>query len=155
MKSRTVSVIVVAGVLCGFTSQVVRGQDVDSAPPVVIKTVPEAGTKTVPAGDFQIKITFSKRMQDRSWSWASAWQDSTPKALGAPRYDTQRKTCVLKVKLEPNKTYGYWLNSENFQNFKDAQGRPAVPYLLVFKTGAKAATEESESTSTKPETTTE
>jgi len=27
-----------------------------------------------------------------------------------------------------------WLNSEKFDNFKDADGRPAVPYLLVFKT---------------------
>jgi hypothetical protein len=27
-----------------------------------------------------------------------------------------------------------WLNSENFGNFKDAEGHPAVPYLLVFET---------------------
>lgn len=40
----------------------------------------------------------------------------------------------MKVKLEPDKTYAYWLNSENFKNFKDTEGRPAVPYLLVFHT---------------------
>lgn len=51
-----------------------------------------------------------------------------------PRYDTGHKTCVMKVKLEPNKTYAYWLNSAKFQNFKDKQGHPAVPYLLVFQT---------------------
>ena len=31
-------------------------------------------------------------------------------------------------------TYALWLNSAKFGNFKDAEGRAAVPYLLVFKT---------------------
>jgi len=31
-----------------------------------------------------------------------------------------------------------WLNSQNFHNFRDAQGHPAVPYLLAFKTSDKA-----------------
>jgi len=134
MKRKTLFAIVTAGVLCGFAEHAVRGQDVDSAPPVVVKTVPEAGTKKVSPGVYEIKVTFSKRMQDRSWSWSSAWADSTPEGIGAPRYQADRKTCVLKVKLEANKAYGYWLNSESFHNFKDAQGRPAIPYLLVFKT---------------------
>jgi RNA polymerase sigma-70 factor (ECF subfamily) len=41
---------------------------------------------------------------------------------------------VAKVKLEPGKTYAFWLNSNNFHNFKDNDGRPAVPYLLIFQT---------------------
>jgi hypothetical protein len=41
---------------------------------------------------------------------------------------------VLKVKLEPGKTYAYWLNSGNFHNFKDRERHAAVPYLLVFQT---------------------
>jgi len=41
---------------------------------------------------------------------------------------------VLPVKLEPGKTYAVWVNSEKFDNFKGADGRSAVPYLLVFKT---------------------
>jgi len=36
--------------------------------------------------------------------------------------------------LEPGRTYAFWLNSENFKNFKDAEGRPSVPYLLIFET---------------------
>jgi len=38
------------------------------------------------------------------------------------------------VRLQAGKTYAIWLNTQKFSNFKDAQGRPAVPYLLVFKT---------------------
>jgi len=29
------------------------------------------------------------------------------------------------------------LNSENFKNFKDISGEPAVPYLLTFQTANK------------------
>ena len=43
----------------------------------------------------------------------------------------------MKVKLEPGRTYAIWVNSEKFGNFKDADGRSAVPYLLVFQTKKK------------------
>lgn len=105
-----------------------------SIPPVVVKTVPESGATDVPPGETEIKVTFSKTMMDGSWTWTTAWQDSTPETIGNPAYDSDGKTCVLKVKLEPHETYGFWLNSQKFQNFKDKQGRPAVPYLLVFQT---------------------
>jgi len=91
---------IIAG-FCQLFTALLHAQDVDSAPPVVVKAVPEAGSK---------------------------------ESVGKPRYEADQKTCVLKVKLEPNKTYGYWINSEKFHGFKDQQGRSAVPYLLVFKT---------------------
>lgn len=40
----------------------------------------------------------------------------------------------MKVRLDPGKTHARWLNSENFKNFKDKSGLPAVPYLLAFQT---------------------
>jgi hypothetical protein len=137
VKTTTLFVILIVGSWCGLGGQLARGQDIDSMPPVVVKTLPEAGSKDVPPGEYEIKITFSKEMQDHSWSWSSAWQDSTPEAVDAPRYDAGHKTCMLKVKLEAKTTYGYWLNSQNFHNFKDKQGHAAVPYLLVFETGKK------------------
>jgi RNA polymerase sigma-70 factor (ECF subfamily) len=103
-------------------------------PPVVVKAIPEAGSKDVAPGVVEIKITFSKEMKDNSWSWSSAWQNSEPEVIGKPKYDGDHKTCILKVKLEPDKTYGYWINSGKFHGFKDAQGHSAVPYLLVFHT---------------------
>jgi hypothetical protein len=125
--------LIVAGFLQFFTA-VVQAQDIESIAPVVVKTVPEAGSKEVPPGVMEIRVTFSKPMADGSWSWASVWKDSVPESVEKPRYDADHKTCVLKVKLEPNKTYAYWLNSQNFHNFKDQQGHAAVPYLLAFKT---------------------
>lgn len=106
----------------------------ESLPPVVVKAVPESGTKDVSPGIVEIKVTFSKEMTDNSWSWSSVWKDSTPEIIGKPRYEADRKTCVIKAKLEPGKTYGYWINSQKFTNFRDKQGHAAVPYLLSFRT---------------------
>jgi RNA polymerase sigma-70 factor (ECF subfamily) len=114
-----------------------RAQDIESMPPVVVKTVPESGARNVAPGVVDIKVTFSKEMTDNSWSWSTAWKDSAPQGVGKPKYEADRKTCVLKVKLEPNKTYAYWLNSQNFTGFKDARGKSAVPYLLIFQTTSK------------------
>ena len=136
MKTKTTKikwVLLAFGVILALGLRVMA-QDIDAVRPVVVKTVPMAGTKDVAAGVVEIKVTFSKEMADGSWSWSSAWKDSTPEGTDKPHYDADKKTCVLKVKLEPGKTYGYWLNSDKFTNFRDKQGRAAVPYLLVFKT---------------------
>ena len=108
-------------------------------PPVVVKTVPEAGAKDVTPGLTEIKVTFSKEMTDGSWSWSTAWQGSAPETVGNPKYEADRKTCALQVRLEPGKTYAYWLNSEKFKGFKDSNGKAAVPYLLAFQTAGRGA----------------
>lgn len=131
---KTLLAILTAGALCQFAPQICQAQDIDSMAPVVVKTLPEAGSKDVTPGEVEIKVTFSKEMMNQSWSWSSAWENSAPESLGKPRYESDHKTCVIKVKLEPNKTYGYWINSQNFHGFKDQQGHSAVPYLLVFQT---------------------
>lgn len=107
---------------------------VESAPPVIVKTLPQAGAADVDAKTTEIQVIFSKDMMDESWSWSQLSVESFPKITGKPKYLKDKRTCVVKVKLEPGKTYAIWLNSEKFDNFKDAEGRPAVPYLLVFKT---------------------
>jgi RNA polymerase sigma-70 factor (ECF subfamily) len=134
MKTKTLLTAFIIGAACQFAPHICHAQDVDSMAPAVVKTVPEAGSKDVSPGEYEVKIKFSKEMADQSWSWSSAWQNSDPESLGKPHYEADHKTCVLKVKLEPNKTYGYWINSQNFHGFKDQQGHSAVPYLLVFQT---------------------
>jgi RNA polymerase sigma-70 factor (ECF subfamily) len=106
----------------------------ETAPPVVVKTVPEAGADQIDPGTTEIRVTFSKEMQDGSWSWSTVSKESFPEAAGKPKYDADQRTCILPVKLQPGKTYAIWVNSQKLRNFKDAKGQPAVPYLLVFKT---------------------
>jgi len=46
-----------------------------------------------------------------------------------------KRTCVVPVELEPEKTYVLWFNLDKFDSFRDIDNNPAVPYLLVFRTG--------------------
>jgi RNA polymerase sigma-70 factor (ECF subfamily) len=122
-----------------FAGSARRAEDltVATAPPVVVKTVPQAGAADVDPGLKSISVTFSKDMEDESWSWVKLSDESFPKLDGKPKYDKDKRTCVLPVKLEPGKSYAIWLNSDKFENFKDADGRSSVPYLLVFETKKK------------------
>ncbi len=105
-----------------------------SAAPVVIKTTPTAGTDNVDPALKEIQVTFSKDMKDASWSWGMQTKDAFPKMSGKPRYLPNKRTCVLPVELEAGKTYVIWVNSAKLTGFKDADGRAAIPYLLVFQT---------------------
>ncbi|MDY3556803.1 Ig-like domain-containing protein [Gemmata sp. JC717] len=127
---------VIVALVCGLGGSAARADEVTlgSVPPVVVKTVPEAGAGEVDPKVTEIRVTFSKDMQDKSWSWSTVSEESFPALDGKPKYLADKRTCVLPVKLEPGKTYAIWVNSEKFGNFKDADGRSAVPYLLVFKT---------------------
>jgi Bacterial Ig-like domain len=100
--------------------------------PVVVKTVPEAGSTGVDSAITEIRVTFSKPMQDGSWSWTG--REYFPKTTGKPHYLADGRTCVLPVKLEPGQTYLIGINSPSHRNFKDRKGRPAMPYLLAFET---------------------
>ena len=82
----------------------------------------------------EIRVTFSKAMRDGTWSWWRESQETYPKVTGQPRYLEDMRTCVLPVALEPGRTYAIWLNSHESNDFKDASGFSAVPYLLVFET---------------------
>jgi serine/threonine protein kinase len=110
---------------------------VDSHPPVVVMTEPVSGSRDVEPGIREIRVRFSKAMTPGSWSWSTAWSNSAPEIVRGAWYEPDQRTCVIAARPEPGRTYAYWLNSDQFQNFKDTQGRPAVPYLLIFETKQK------------------
>jgi RNA polymerase sigma-70 factor (ECF subfamily) len=111
-----------------------QGQTWEDLPPVIVETQPVSGERDVTPGTVEIWARFSKEMTDTSWSWAAAWLNSAPEIIGQPRFESDHRTCVAKMKLEPGRTYAIWLNSENYHNFKDLAGQPAVPYLMIFQT---------------------
>ena len=101
-------------------------------PPVVVETQPIAGTRDVQPGETEIRVRFSKEMADGSWSWSTAWENSTPDIIGQPHYESNGRTCVAKVKLEPGRTYAWWLNSNKFKNFTDLAGQSNDQQLEVL-----------------------
>lgn len=112
-----------------------EGPSVASLPPSIIKTAPACGDLSVDANaTARIEVTFSKDMQNDSYSWAQVSSDTFPQVVASPRFLADKRTCVLEVKLKPKKTYVIWINSEKYRNFKDLTGNAAVPYLLVFQT---------------------
>jgi hypothetical protein len=107
---------------------------VATARPVVVETFPKAGADDVDPKTDEIKVVFSKDMADGGWSWVRESEETFPKTTGKPKYLKDKRTCVLPVKLEAGKTYAIWINTAEYENFTDADGRVAVPYLLVFQT---------------------
>jgi hypothetical protein len=112
----------------------------DVKPPVVVRTSPETGAADVDPSLKEIRVTFSKKMTDQNWSWSQTSEGAYPESAGAIHYLADGRTCVMPVKLRPGTTYMIWLNSSQFQNFCDLQGRPAVPYLLKFQTRKQSRT---------------
>jgi len=131
----TVSVSYATGRVIDANSDV----SVENLPPSVVKTVPQSGDTNVDPTLSQITVTFSKDMTEQSFAWCNIpdHRDAFPKLIGPygnSKYQPDKRTCVMNVALEPNKTYAIWINVAHYQGFKDSTGHPAVPYLLVFKT---------------------
>ena len=106
----------------------------DSVAPNVIETFPVTGSTDVDPSITEISVTFDEPMMDGSWSWAYSNKDMSPEMNGQPYYQPGLTKNVLPVKLEPNKEYEVWINTEQFRNFKDQSGNSAIPFRLVFKT---------------------
>jgi hypothetical protein len=136
MKLRCILAPFIAVLALSTTS---RGGDstpsLDDLPPVVVKAVPEPGAVDVPAGVVEFRVTFSKPMADRNWTFYCCTELETPEMYASrPGYDTDGRTFVVKMNLKPGKTYGFWVNSPSRNNFRDLKGNRALPYLIMFKT---------------------
>jgi hypothetical protein len=116
-------------------AQTAREISLQSMPPSVVKTVPQAGESAVDPALKEITVTFSKDMQtNRMWAVCQISKETFPETVGQIHYLPDRRTCVVPVKLEPAKTYVLWFNRAQFNSFRDTENHPSVPYLLVFAT---------------------
>jgi RNA polymerase sigma-70 factor (ECF subfamily) len=125
-------------VLCAFSAAADEVEvSVNSMPPVIVKTIPEAGATDVDPATTEIRAVFSKPMMTGNYSWVRTGKETFPETTGKPRFEPDEKTCILPVKLQPGKTYVIWLNQGKFASFMDKGSRRSVPYLLVFQTREK------------------
>ncbi len=117
----------------------VWAQDItlEALPPVVVESTPRAGEAEVDPGLKEIRVTFSKEMQNGSWSAVQLSPESFPEILGKPKYLEDGRTWVINVRLKPGTVYAIWLNKGRFQGFKDTDGQSAPPYLFAFQTKGK------------------
>lgn len=108
--------------------------ETDTTPPYVVETFPKTGSTEVDHALTEISVIFNEPMTDGNWSWAYTNKDRFPEMAGQPYYMPGLTKNVLPVKLESNKEYEIWINSQKFKNFKDQEGNSATPFRLVFKT---------------------
>ncbi len=106
----------------------------DSKAPNVIETFPISGSVDIDPSITEISVTFDEPMTDGNWSWAYSNKSMFPEMSGQPYYQPGLTKNILPVKLESNKEYEIWVNSEKFNNFKDQSGNPAIPFRFIFKT---------------------
>jgi len=91
--------------------------DVAKLPPKVVDTTTKNGESNVDPSLAMVSVTFSKPMQDKSWSWSYEDKSTFPQLAGEPYFVPDGKTiCVLPVKLEPNKQYVIWINTAKHKN---------------------------------------
>jgi hypothetical protein len=106
----------------------------DSKPPRVVSTIPQNESRDVDPSISEISVKFNEEMMDQSWSWAYEDRSMFPSMVGQAYYVENNTRNILPVKLEPNKEYVIWINTDDYQNFRDTNGNPAVPFRFFFKT---------------------
>jgi hypothetical protein len=106
----------------------------EAKPPRVVSTFPQNGSQDVDPSIKEISVTFNEEMMEGNWSWAYDDKDKFPQVVGQAYYTDNNTKNILPVKLEPNKEYVIWINSTSYQNFKNKNGTPAVPFRFTFKT---------------------
>ena len=106
----------------------------DSRAPSVIATFPPNGSTDVDPSINEISVTFDEEMMDGNWSWAYSNKNQFPEMTGQPYYTENFTKNILPVRLESNKEYEIWVNSEKFKYFKDKAGNSAIPFRWTFKT---------------------
>lgn len=104
----------------------------DGAPRVVALEPANGATNVDPALP-RVRATFDRAM-DGSWSWVRESESTFPATTGPAAFEGDGRTAYLPVRLEPGRTYVIWLNSEEFQLFRDTAGRPAPPLRWTFTT---------------------
>lgn len=101
--------------------------------PRIVALEPANGATDVDVTLPRLRVTFDRQM-DESWSWVRESEPSFPPTTGPAGFEPGTRTAFLPVRLEPGRTYVVWLNSEEFQLFRDLTGRPAPPLRWTFTT---------------------
>lgn len=110
-----------------------------AGPPRIISTNPKVGETDVDPGLKEIHITFDRDMSG-GFSWTGGPPDFPPTPDGQKASWSDKRTCVLPIKLEAARYYRVGINSTSFHNFKSSDGVPANPSAIYFTTrGANEA----------------
>jgi hypothetical protein len=123
-------------------SEPMAGSGTDTIAPRVIATFPPNGARDVDPSITELSVTFNEEMHDGGWSWAYKDPLKVPEMPAEPYYTEGNTKNILPVKLEPEKEYVLWINTTQFNYFRDKSGNSAIPYEFRFTTRSAAGPEE-------------
>ncbi len=104
--------------------------------PRVVSMTPANGATDVDPDLAAIKVVFDRPMQDGSWSMVGGGPHF-PQLKGRPSYDSTGTVWTVQVKLKPDWSYQFMLNSDRYTAFRSRDGVPLEPVTVTFKTRAK------------------
>lgn len=107
--------------------------ELTSHAPKVVSLAPANGATDVDPDRKTITITFDQPMEAAS-GVISGWGPNYPKFLPGSSYDKSGKVLTLPVRLDPSRTYEFWLNRKRFKPIKNRAGVPLEPVNVTFKT---------------------
>ncbi len=104
--------------------------------PHVVALDPENHARRVDPALKEIKVTFDRPMKP-GFSFCGGGEEfpESPKGKG-PFWASDKKTCIMPVRLKPRHTYRMGLNSIRFRSFESEEGLPLRPEEYSFSTGA-------------------
>ena len=108
--------------------------------PKVVSMNPANGQTGVDPALATIEVVFDRPMRDGSWSMVGGGP-KFPEMTGRPSYDAKRTTWSVPVKLKPEWSYHFRLNSDRFHGFQSEEGMPLEPLIATFTTAKLKAAE--------------
>ncbi len=102
--------------------------------PTILEMRPANGAGAVDPQTTELCVTFSVPMGGGcSWTGGGTNYPAVPEGE-KPHWTEDQRTCVLPVRLEPNRQYRLGLNSPSHNNFQSAAGVPLDPVIYTFRT---------------------
>ena len=116
-----------------FDKLAAEAQAAAAKAPTVVSIEPANGAQDVDPATAELVVTFDRSMRDGSWAIVRVSAGEFPE-IGKPQYDAARRVLRVPMKLEPGKTYRFWLNQGRFMSFVSADGMPLEPVEVTFRT---------------------
>ncbi len=105
--------------------------------PQVVEMLPPDGATDVDPTIRELRVVFDRDMSTGGYSFCGGGP-TFPESAGKTGW-TDKRTIVMKVKLEPDHDYRMSLNCRDAENFRSADGVPLRPVRWSFSTAPGAA----------------
>lgn len=108
------------------------GPGTGGEPPRIVSISPAPDTRDVAPGTSEIRIEFDRPMA-AGYS-VTGGGPTFPKLAGRGMWNAERTVFTLPVELAPGHDYAFGVNSANHRDFRSAEGIPAEPVWVEFRT---------------------